>query len=200
MGLLNGAKSFISLLTGEESQADDFPDDWKPKTTTFVIPKVDSKTDKKKTPKKPKKDEANKGDSHQLTPELRRQLIERGASELLVLLQREGRLIDFLEQDIEDEDDEDIGAAARDIHKNCRKALRKHFSVAPVLEGVEEDDDVTVPKGFNPEEIRLLGKVKGNPPFKGTVLHPGWKAKKINLPQIAEDVNTNILAAAEVEL
>lgn len=199
MGLLNGAKSFISLLTGEEPEADTFPDDWKPKTTTFVIPKGDSKTDKKTT-KKPKKTADPKAAANQLTPELRRQLIERGASELLVLLQREGRLIDFLEQDIEDEEDEDIGAAARDIHKSCRKALRKHFSVAPVLEGVEEDDDVTVPKGFNPEEIRLLGKVKGNPPFKGTVLHPGWKAKKINLPQIAEDVNTNILAAAEVEL
>lgn len=199
MGLLNGAKSFISLLTGEEPQADSFPDDWKPKATTFVIPKGDSKTDKKST-KKPKKAAESTSAANQLTPELRQQLIERGASELLVLLQREGRLIDFLEQDIEDEDDGDIGAAARDIHKNCRKALRKHFSVAPVLEGVEEDDDVTVPKGFNPEEIRLLGKVKGNPPFKGTVLHPGWKAKKINLPQIAEDVNTNILAAAEVEL
>ncbi|MDF1664637.1 MAG: DUF2760 domain-containing protein [Planctomycetota bacterium] len=199
MGLLNGAKSFISLLTGEEPQADTFPDDWKPKTTSFVIPKGDSKTDKKTT-KKPKKGASDSPSANQLTPELRTQLIERGASELLVLLQREGRLIDFLEQDIEDEDDEDIGAAARDIHKNCRKALRKHFAVAPVLEGVEEDDDVTVPKGFNPEEIRLLGKVKGNPPFKGTVLHPGWKAKKINLPQIAEDVNTNILAAAEVEL
>ena len=135
-----------------------------------------------------------------LTPELRRQLLDRGASELLVLLQREGRLVDFFEQDLDDLDDEDIGGAVRDIHKNCRKALRKHFSIAPVLEGVEEDDEVTIPKGFDPEEVRLVGKVKGNPPFTGTLLHHGWKTKRISLPQVAKEVNANILAAAEVEI
>jgi hypothetical protein len=201
MGLLDGAKSFLSLLTGDQSKTEDFPADWSPKITAFVVPSADRKTEGKssKRSKKPK-DDKKEADGLKLSPELRRQLLERGASELLVLLQREGRLVDFFEQDIDDEDDEDIGSAVRDIHKSCRKALRKHFSIAPVLEGVEEDDEVTVPRGFNPEEIRLLGKVKGDPPFKGTLLHHGWKTKKISLPQIAEDVNTNILAAAEVEL
>jgi hypothetical protein len=197
MGLLDSAKNFLNLLTGEEEESNEFPSDWKPTVREFVLPKGDLLKGSKK-PKKTKV-EPKKQDSL-VTPELRRQLLERGASELLIMLQREGRLVDFFEQDIDDEDDEDIGSAVRDIHKNCRKALRKHFSISPVLEGVEEDDDVTVPKGFNPEEIRLLGKVKGDPPFKGALLHHGWKAKRISLPQISEDVNTNILAAAEVEL
>lgn len=213
MGLFDGASSFFSILAGgEDLLAQDFPSDYQIQTSTLTLPQggADAGSSKGKTeaPKDKPKTEAPKGDKGKgekgkgeaLTSARRKQLIERGASELLILLQREGRLVDFLEQDIDDYDDEDVGAAVREIHKGCRKVLREHFQVSPVLEGVEEDDDVTVPEGFDAAEIRLVGKVKGKPPFKGTLRHHGWKARKVSMPQVAPEVDANILAAAEVEL
>src|SRR5689334_12156097 len=46
-----------------------------------------------------------------------------GAVELLALLQREGRFVDFLEEAIDGYADAQIGAAARDIHRGCRRIL-----------------------------------------------------------------------------
>src|SRR6516162_1713351 len=73
---------------------------------------------------------------------------------LLALLQREGRLLDFLLEDIQAYTNEQIGAAVRDIHRNCHKAVDDHLVLAPVLAG-EEQAIVEVPPGFDPSAIRL---------------------------------------------
>jgi hypothetical protein len=90
-----------------------------------------------------------------------------GALALLALLQREGRLVDFLREPVDTFSDADIGAAARDVHRGCAKVLEQHLSMEPVMPG-EEETKVNVPKGFDPAEIRLIGEAKGEPPFVTT--------------------------------
>jgi hypothetical protein len=122
-----------------------------------------------------------------------------GALAMLGLLQREGRLIDFLQESIDSYDDSDIGAAVRDIHRGCRKVLEAHFGIEPVMPG-EEEESVNVPKGFDPTEIRLIGNVDGEPPFKGVLRHHGWRATQVDLPTLTEGVDRHVLAPAEVEV
>lgn len=119
------------------------------------------------------------------------------ALQLLALLQEEGRWIDFLQEDINDYEDEQVGAAVRDIHSKSRKVLEQYFEIVPVLLG-EEESDTTIEEGFDPAEIKLVGKVTGKPPFQGILKHHGWRVEKVNLPQEKRDFS--ILIPAEVEL
>jgi hypothetical protein len=121
------------------------------------------------------------------------------AVHLLALLQREGRLVDFLREDIQQFEDAQIGAAARSVHEGCTKVLDDYFSIEPVRkEG--EGDDVTVPEGFDPSAIKLVGEVTGDPPFKGTLAHHGWKAQKAELPEQPEGQDRTVIGQAEVEV
>jgi hypothetical protein len=122
-----------------------------------------------------------------------------GALALLSLLQREGRLVDFLRESLEGYSDEDVGVAVRDIHRGCRKVLEEHFVVEAVMPG-EEDARVKVPVGFDPGEVRLIGKVAGEPPFTGTLRHHGWRVLEVKLPTLTEGVDRRVLAPAEVEI
>lgn len=119
---------------------------------------------------------------------------------VLAVLQRDGRLVDFLQEDIDAYSNEQVGAAVRDIHRGCRKALRDYLTVEPIL-GSPEGASVSVPNDFDPAEIRLTGEVKGTPPFRGTLKHHGWRVKSVHLPVIpgARDDST-VLAPAEVEV
>jgi Domain of unknown function (DUF2760) len=122
-----------------------------------------------------------------------------GALAFLALLQREGRLVDFLREPLDGFSDADIGAAARDVHRGCRKVLDVHLSFEPVMPGAEEDK-VSVPRGFDPAEIRLIGEAKGEPPFRGTLRHHGWRVVDAKLPALADGVDRMVVAPAEVEL
>ena len=95
-----------------------------------------------------------------------------GALAFLALLQREGRLVDFVRESLDTYTDADIGAAARDVHRGCRKVIDQHLTLEAVMPGAEEDK-VAVPKGFDPAEIRLIGEAKGEPPYRGTLRHHG---------------------------
>ena len=121
------------------------------------------------------------------------------AIQVLGILQKEGRLIDFLREDIEDYEDAQIGAAVRNIHRDCRKALEEHLPLEAVMPG-EEDSKVTVEAGFDPSTVRLIGNVTGEPPFSGVLRHHGWRAKDPKLPALPESGDSNIVAPAEVEL
>jgi hypothetical protein len=118
---------------------------------------------------------------------------------VLSLFQREGRLIDFLQEDVSTFSDEDIGAAARVVHAGCRKALTQYLTLEPILKDAE-GATVSVPAGFDAQRIRLTGSVTGQPPFRGTLKHHGWFAAEVRLPKIAEALDPRVLAAAEVEL
>ncbi|NOT56036.1 MAG: DUF2760 domain-containing protein [Deltaproteobacteria bacterium] len=121
------------------------------------------------------------------------------AVQLLGLLQREGRLVDFLREDIQSYEDEQVGAAVRAIHESCRQVLSEHLTLEPVLSG-NEGDDVTVPKDFDPSAIRLTGNVSGEPPFRGTLRHSGWRATQVKLPSQPSGQDPKIVAPAEVEI
>lgn len=123
---------------------------------------------------------------------------EHAALRLLATLQEEGRLVDFFTEDISPYSDEQIGAATRGIHESCRKALRLAVTVEPVMPG-EEGATVTVPEGFDPAAIRLVGAVSGAPPFTGVLKHAGWRAVSVNLPKRSGH-DPQVIAPAEVEI
>lgn len=122
-----------------------------------------------------------------------------GALALLALLQREGRLVDFLRETLDTYEDADIGVAVRDIHRGCKKVIEEHFVLEAVMPG-EEDTRVKVPAGFDPGEVRLIGKISGEPPFTGTLRHHGWRVTEVKLPTLTEGVDRRVLAPAEVEI
>ena len=117
----------------------------------------------------------------------------------LALLQREGRLLDFLTEDIQAYDDAQVGAAVREIHRQCRAALQEHLEVEPVLPQ-DEGATVEVPPGFDPSAVRLTGNVTGSPPFRGTLVHRGWRLKAIKLAAPPEGQDEFVLQPAEVNL
>lgn len=133
-----------------------------------------------------------------LTPEPR-PAAELANLQVLALLQREGRLLDFLKEDIDGIDDDQVGAAVRAIHKGCRKVLSEHVTLAPIRKEAE-GSQVEVPRGFDPAAIRLIGNVRGDPPFKGALKHHGWQVTAMHLPQQPHGIDPKIVAPAEVEV
>jgi hypothetical protein len=121
------------------------------------------------------------------------------ALQLLALFQREGRLIDFLEQDIASFGDAEIGGVARVVHEGCRKALRDHAELVPVRTE-EEGVRLTLQAGFDPAQIKLSGNVQGHAPYTGVLRHRGWRAKRLELPVPVTGHDATVIAPAEVEL
>ncbi|MGN6650492.1 DUF2760 domain-containing protein [Trinickia sp.] len=121
------------------------------------------------------------------------------ALQLLGLLQRDARFIDFVEEDIANYSDADIGAAARLVHDGCRATLREHFTIQPVRDEAE-GSRVAIAEGFDATAIRLTGNVVGKPPFNGSITHRGWRVADVRLPKLTQSHNASVLAPAEVEL
>ncbi|MGX2040702.1 DUF2760 domain-containing protein [Methylocaldum sp. MU1018] len=121
------------------------------------------------------------------------------ALQLLGLLQKEARFVDFVQENVGAYSDAEIGAAARVVHEGCRKVLNQHFELEPVRKE-QENSRVTLPKGFDAASVRPTGNIVGDPPFTGTLIHRGWRAAGIKLPKIAEGHDVRIIAQAEVEL
>jgi hypothetical protein len=118
---------------------------------------------------------------------------------MLALLQAEARLVDFLMEDIAGLPDAQIGQAVREVHKKAQAALKQHAVVEQVLPG-NEGDRTTVPKGFDPSAVRVVGNVTGEPPFTGTVSHPGWRVKELKLAAPPEGADEFVLQPAEVQI
>jgi len=121
------------------------------------------------------------------------------ALHVLALLQRDGRLIDFLSESLEGFSDKEIGAAARTVHAGCRKMLDAYLEFEPVFREAE-GANVTVAAGFDPNAVRLTGNVVGEPPFRGSLRHHGWRATRTAFPPPPQAQDPRILAPAEVEL
>ena len=118
---------------------------------------------------------------------------------LLAMLQREGRFIDFLMEDVATFSDADVGAAARVVHQGCRGVLLRAVKPVPVL-AAQEGEQVTVPAGFDANRYRLVGNVTGAAPHQGALKHHGWEAKDVALPALPTAMDPRVLAPAEVEL
>lgn len=121
------------------------------------------------------------------------------ALQLLGLLQRQARFVDFVQEDVASYSDADIGAAARLVHEGCRKVLREHFTLTPVRDEAE-GSRITLAPGFDATRVRVTGHVTGQPPFTGTLAHRGWQVARIELPQLTDAQAARTLAQAEVEL
>ncbi len=121
------------------------------------------------------------------------------ALQLLSMFQRDGRLIDFLQEDIAAFSDSEVGAAARAVHDGCSKALQSYFALEPVY-CEPEGASIVLKDGFDPSAVRLTGNVMGSPPFRGSLKHHGWRAKEVKMPSSPQGQDPAILAPAEVEL
>lgn len=118
------------------------------------------------------------------------------SAQLLAAFQKEGRFIDFLQEELSGFPDAQVGSVARNVHKGCRQVLQQYLTLQPVLEQ-KEGETVTVEEGFDPHRIALVGKVEGAPPFSGVLRHHGWRLEKDQLPPLGA---AEILLPAEVEL
>lgn len=118
---------------------------------------------------------------------------------VLGLLQREGRLIDFLKEEVGSFSDAEIGAAARVVHAGSRKVLDQYLTLDPVMKE-SEGAAVTIPAGFSAERIRLTGNIAGQPPFRGALKHHGWVATSVRFPAVPSTLDPRVIAPAEVEL
>lgn len=118
---------------------------------------------------------------------------------LLSLLQHSGRLIDFLKEDITPYTDAQVGAAVRKIHAECGKALEELVTIRPVVQE-NEGHQVTLQPGYDASAYKVVGKVKGEPPYTGKLIHKGWKAHKESLPKQVGDQQSEILCPAEIEI
>jgi hypothetical protein len=119
---------------------------------------------------------------------------------LLAALQREARFVDFILESLAGYTDAQIGAAARDVHRDCGTVLKRMFALQPAVKE-EENAEVDVGAGFDPGRWRLTGNVTGEPPFRGRLVHPGWEATVCELPTWSgSPLAARIVAPAEVEL
>ena len=124
---------------------------------------------------------------------------EDAALRMLALLQQEARFIDFVQEDIGAYEDAQVGAAVREIHADCRKALAERLDIERIF-AEDEGTTVKVDAGFDSNAVRLTGKVTGEPPFSGVLQHCGWRVVGVNLPQPSGTVDARVLAPAEVEV
>jgi hypothetical protein len=126
---------------------------------------------------------------------------KKDASHLTLLrqLQQQGRLIDFFKEEIEGASNEQLGAAIRQVHRECSQQLEELLSIRPVMQEVSEGSEVEVPENYDAHEIKLTGKVPKKGPFRGVLKHKGWRASKTSLPQ-CKQANVEIIAQAEVEI
>jgi hypothetical protein len=118
--------------------------------------------------------------------------------QLLALMQRDGRLLDFMMEDLAGYADAQVGAAVRDVHAGCRTVLTRYLSIAPVMDQ-EEGDAVTVDRSMDPVRIKVVGNVAANPPYRGILRHRGWEATRVELPPLPP-AGRSVLAPAEIEV
>jgi Domain of unknown function (DUF2760) len=121
------------------------------------------------------------------------------AVQLMALLQRDGRLVDFLMEDLSTYTDVQIGAAVRDVHDGCRRGLDRYFTLEAILSG-REGEAASVSDPIDPAAVRLVGNTTGHPPFRGTLLHRGWRASRVELPPLGGRSSRRVVAQAEIEV
>ena len=121
-----------------------------------------------------------------------------GALQILAILQRDSRLIDFLMEDVTAYSDDQVGAAVRSLHDQCRDALNRYVQLAPVIDGVE--GTFTRLASIDPSSVKLLGNVPPKPPPGGILRHKGWRCLKVDLPVLQGKQDVKVIAPAEVEI
>jgi hypothetical protein len=121
-----------------------------------------------------------------------------GALQILAIMQRDSRLIDFLMEDIASYSDDQIGAAVRELHDQCRDSIARYVTLQPVIDGVE--GTFAKPPSTDPSLVKFVGNVPAKPPAGGTLRHKGWRAAKVELPPMPAKQDTSVIAPAEIEI
>jgi hypothetical protein len=121
-----------------------------------------------------------------------------GALQILSILQRDSRLLDFLMEDLTSYSDDQIGAAVRELHDQCRDSVSRYITLQPVIDGVEGTFAQAPSK--DPGIVKFVGNVPATPPAGGTLRHKGWRAAKVDLPALPAKQDATILAPAEIEI
>jgi hypothetical protein len=121
-----------------------------------------------------------------------------GALQLLGILQRDARLVDFLMEDISGYADDQIGAAVRELHDQSRDSLKRYVELQPVIDGVE-GTFAQAPEG-GAGVVKFVGNVPAKPPAGGTLRHRGWRASRIDLPAVSGQRGLDVIAPAELEI
>jgi hypothetical protein len=121
-----------------------------------------------------------------------------GALQFLGILQRDSRLVDFLMEDITGYSDEQVGAAVRELHDQCRDAIARYVTLQPVIDGVE--GTFAKAPSNDPNLVKFVGNVPAKPPSGGTLRHKGWRAAKVDLPALSAKQDSTIIAPAEIEI
>ncbi|MCA9122962.1 MAG: DUF2760 domain-containing protein [Planctomycetaceae bacterium] len=119
---------------------------------------------------------------------------------LLATLQREARFVDIVMEPLGDYSDAQVGAATRDVLRDCGKTLERLFDLRPVVEA-EEGASHETPAIVDAARYRLTGNVTGEPPHRGQLVHHGWQATRCELPKWSgNDDAALIVAPVELEL
>ena len=121
-----------------------------------------------------------------------------GALQILSIMQRDSRLLDFLMEDLTSYSDDQIGAAVRELHDQCRDSVSRYITLQPVIDGVEGTFAQAPSK--DPGIVKFVGNVPATPPGGGTLRHKGWRAAKVDLPALPPKQDSTILAPAEIEI
>ena len=121
-----------------------------------------------------------------------------GALQILGIMQRDARLVDFLMEDIAAYSDDQVGAAVRELHDQCRDSIARYITLSPVIDGVE--GTYAKAPGADANLVKFVGNVPAQPPPGGTLRHKGWRASKIDLPALATKQDASVIAPAEIEI
>ena len=121
-----------------------------------------------------------------------------GALQILSILQRDARLVDFLMEDIAGYSDDQVGAAVRELHDQCRDSMARYVTLQPVIDGVE--GTFAKAPSSDPAVVKFIGNVPAKPPSGGTLRHKGWRASKIDLPALVGKQDATVIAPAEIEI
>ena len=115
---------------------------------------------------------------------------------ILSALQREARLLDLVCESLDQYNDAQIGAAARDVLRDTRKTLDRMFGLKHLIDS-PEGESIEIPSNASPVRWRIIGNESSN---RGTLSHPGWQATKLDMPQWSGGTDDSmVIAAAEVE-
>jgi Domain of unknown function (DUF2760) len=135
------------------------------------------------------------------TVELAKVNVSDGALQILSILQRDSRLLDFLMEDISGYEDDRVGAAVRTLHADSKATLLRHVTLTPVIDGVEGTyQKLDATKTPDPNRIKLIGNVPASGKVPGgTLRHRGWQVSSVQLPPLGKQ-DVCVIAPAELEV
>lgn len=132
-------------------------------------------------------------------PVVAKQPTRNDAITLLAALQREARFVDIVREPLGDYTDAQIGAAARDVLRDCGSVLDRFFQLKPVVDQ-EDGAEVPLPTGASASKVHITG-TPNQDASTGVLVHHGWEASQCELPTwTGTKSDAMVIAPAEIEV